>query len=410
MALASPVTPSTVTPATVTPSAESPAAKPSWNPLRCGGTALPPPVLLMAKLIALCLLLTGHVTLLPQPFLPFLPIFDHMGDPVVFQWVLRVAFVASALALLFNRSVRVSAFVLGATILVGVLSSKIYYGNNKIFCGFILLLTGLQRPGQDPWLLRYQVAIVYFGAGLNKILDPDWRTGQFFEFWAVEVLRNSWYVAAINWFPPMALSWFMGWFTIAAELGLAAGFLARRFYPYAIWGGILLHSGMLLFANSTYTMFFYAMLASFLLFAPWPRSPMLVLYDGDCGFCTQTKDWIARFDFDRMFDWQPLQGGAGLRYRLSDEVLRERLHLIAGAKIYAGFAAFKMMLLYNPLFYFTVATLLTLGGGVRWFRDGLVVALLVFFSPFFAPLGEAAYNWVARNRYRIPAKERCQVG
>jgi predicted DCC family thiol-disulfide oxidoreductase YuxK len=54
--------------------------------------------------------------------------------------------------------------------------------------------------------------------------------------------------------------------------------------------------------------------------------------------------------------------------------------------------------------------LLTLGGGVRWFRDGLVVALLVFFAPFFAPLGEAVYNWVARNRYRIPTKERCQIG
>ena len=34
--------------------------RPSWNPLRCSGTALPVNLLLMAKLIALCLLLTNQ--------------------------------------------------------------------------------------------------------------------------------------------------------------------------------------------------------------------------------------------------------------------------------------------------------------------------------------------------------------
>ena len=338
-----------------------------------------------------------------------LPIFDHVGDPVVFQWVLRVAFVASALALLFNRSVRVSAFVLGATILVGVLSSKIYYGNNKIFCGFILLLAGLQRPGQDPWLLRYQVAIVYFGAGLNKILDPDWQSGRFFEFWAVEVLRNSWYVAAVSWFPPMALSWFMGWLTIATDwLGgrlpgaalLSLRHLGRHLVAlgHDAFRQQHLHHVFLRHVDVVSAVRALAAFAH----ARALRRRLWILHSNE--------NWIERFDFDRMFDWRPLQEGGGQRFGLSAEVLRERLHLVAGDRIYAGFAAFKMMLLYNPLFYFTVATLLTLGDGVRWFRDGLVVALLVFFSPFFAPLGEAAYNWVARNRYRMPTKERCQIG
>ena len=49
---------------------------PSWNPLRCSGTALPVPLLLMAKLIALAFLLTNHVRILPDPFLPFLPGLD----------------------------------------------------------------------------------------------------------------------------------------------------------------------------------------------------------------------------------------------------------------------------------------------------------------------------------------------
>ena len=48
----------------------------------------------------------------------------------------------SAVALLFNRSVRASCLALGGVILIGVVSSKAYYGNNKTFCGLMLFLTG----------------------------------------------------------------------------------------------------------------------------------------------------------------------------------------------------------------------------------------------------------------------------
>src|ERR1700694_6304747 len=81
------------------------AVKPSWNPLRCGGTVLPTNLLLMAKLIALCLLLTNHVRQIPDPWLPFVPVFDWIGAPAAFQRVLQVVFVISAIALLFNRRV-----------------------------------------------------------------------------------------------------------------------------------------------------------------------------------------------------------------------------------------------------------------------------------------------------------------
>jgi predicted DCC family thiol-disulfide oxidoreductase YuxK len=396
--------------AAATEMTETTQTPPSWNPLRCSGTALPAPVLLMAKLIALCLLLTNHIRLLPEPFLPFLPVFDHF-DPKLFQWTLRILVVGSAAALLFNRYVRVSVLLLGSSLLLGLLSSQLHYTNHTVFCAFILLLTGLQRPGQDPWLLRYQVVIVYFGAGLNKLLDPDWRSGQFFEFWAIEVLRQPWYISAAGWFPPMALSKFMSWFTFTGELGLAAGFLAPRFYPYAIWGGILFHSGLLLFSRSPFTVFFYAMLASFLVFARWPRGSVLVLFDGDCGFCNRTKDWLAKFDFDRRFDWQPFQKGGGRVFGIAEEALQQRLHLVADGRIYTGFAAFKLLLLYNPVFYFATLVLLTRPPlAPALFRSTLVVTLLCFFSPFFSPIGEAAYHWVARNRFRIPVKDRCQVG
>jgi predicted DCC family thiol-disulfide oxidoreductase YuxK len=166
-----------------------------------------------------------------------------------------------------------------------------------------------------------------------------------------------------------------------------------------------------LFTGSTFTMFFFAMLASFLVFARWPRATILVLFDGDCGFCTRTKNWLEKFDFDRQFDWQPFQKGGGRTFGIPDEALQRRLHLVADGRIYAGFVAFKMMLLYNPVFYFALAVLLAVPPlGSTLFRNILVTALLLFFSPLFSPIGETAYDWVARNRYRIPVKDRCQVG
>jgi predicted DCC family thiol-disulfide oxidoreductase YuxK len=386
------------------------AMKPSWNPLRCGGTALPTNLLLMAKLIALCLLLTNHVRLLPDPFLPFLPVFDQTGSPAAFQRALQVVFVLSAVALLFNRSVRVACLALGGSILIGVISSKAYYGNNKTFCGLILFLTGLYEPGQEPWLLRIQFAIVYFGAGLNKLLDADWRSGVFMDHWAVVRLQNQLYMTAAAWLPPMLLAKLLCWATIACELGMSAAFLVRRWFPAGIMASLLFQSALMLFTGSTFTMFFYATQAALLMFVTWPRQQWLVLYDGDCGFCKQSKGWVERFDFEGLLAWQPYQSGAGRAYGISDAEASERVYLVAGSKIYSGFQAFRMMLLFNPVTYFVIAVLIAAPpGNAVLYRRIVVTGLLVFFLPPFAPIGEWAYGLVARNRYRLSANSACAV-
>ena len=378
-------------------------AKPSWNPLRCGGTALPANLLLAAKLIALCLLLTNHVRLLPDPFLPFLPIFDQL-PPLAFQRTLQVAFVVSAVALLFNRSVRVSSLVLGLTIILAVVSSKAYYGNNKLFCGCMLFLTGLHQPGQSPWLLRYQLVIVYFGAGLNKLLDADWRSGQFMEHWATDRLKHSLYIQVASWLPPMLLAKLMCWAAIVTELGISAAFLIRRLWPLAIWGNLLFQSALMLFTGTTFTMFFYAMTAASLVFVDWPWR-LMVIYDGDCGFCNRTREWWERFDLERLIGWEPFQSGVNRRYGIPDAAVQRRLYLVTEKRIYGGFAAFKIMLLYNPITYFAIALLVTTP-----VRLWVVASLLLLFSPFFAPIGEAAYDLVARNRHRLSAQSSCKVG
>ena len=277
-----------------------------WNPLRCGGLELPTNLVIMVKAIAIALLLTRHFLLLPDPFLPFIPGMDLIPG-AWFQRGMQALMVGAAVALLLNVRVRLTSFLLGMSLLLSVVASKAYYGNNKTFCGLILLLASLHQPGRSPWMLRLQLVVVYFGAGLNKLLDPDWRSGVFSHHWVANRLHQPLFLALEPLLPPLALAKMMSWLTIGTELGLSVAFLIRRLYPLGIWLSILLHSGMLLFTGSTFTLFFYGMTAAMLVFVDWPAEPLTVIYDGDCGFCDATRRFFERLDLEDAFLWLPSQ-------------------------------------------------------------------------------------------------------
>lgn len=386
--------------------------RPSWNPLRLGGTALPAPLLLAAKLIVVTLLATGHAATLPDPFLPFLAFFDGIGNPELFRTVLQVAFFAGSAALLANRRVRLASFVVGAVILVGIASSRIYWANNTFFAGAVLTLIGLHVSDRSVWLVRVQVALIYFGAGLNKVLDPDWLSGQFFEHWTVANLQHDLYIRAAALFPPMVLSKLMGWATIATELSLFSGFALPRLWPFAIWLGIGFHAAMTVFTGITFVLFLYVAPAAYFAFARWPRKRTEVIYDGDCGICAKTKRWFEAFDFEGAFRWTPYQSGIGDRFGISREALAERLHVVVdGERIADGFRAFKLMLLFNPVTWFVLlAVLLGLHWGPGWARSLAIVGMIGFFLPVFDRIGQAAYDLVARNRGRLGSEPGCPVG
>src|SRR5262249_44059700 len=202
----------------------------------------------------------NHVKILPDPWLPFVASVDLI-PPALFQRTLQTVFVASALALLLNRRMRLMSLILGSTMLLAVVSSKAYYGNNKTFCGLMFFLTGLYDPARGSWPLRWQLGITYFGAGLNKLLDGDWRTGLFFENWAVNRLHQPWYIALDSVLPPMVLAKVMCWMTIVTELGVVPAIFIPRLQYWAICANILFQSGLLLFTGTTFTLFFYSMSA-----------------------------------------------------------------------------------------------------------------------------------------------------
>ncbi|HEY3837087.1 MAG TPA: HTTM domain-containing protein [Bryobacteraceae bacterium] len=351
--------------------------RPSWNPLKTNGTDLPVNLATLVKVLAIVVLVVNHQRILPDPWLPFIPGIDAL-PAVAFQRTLQVAFVLSALAIVFNRRIRLFSLILGTTMLVSVVSSKAYYGNNKTFCGLMFFLAGLYKPG-GPNFLRYQLAITYFGAGLNKALDADWHSGVFFENWAVHRLRQPLYIALDGLLPSLVLAKFMCWTTIVTELGTVPCILIASLNYWAVIGNIFFQSSLLLFTGTTFTLFFYSMTACSLAFVTWPDAPLRVIYDPARKLTALFHSISDRLDFDRRFIWTP--GGVNLQ-------------LSAGDKSYTGFSAARMIVLYNPATWFILAGCISacddLPGPAALYRRVIVGAALVLLMP---PLAYVADRW-----------------
>lgn len=119
-------------------------------------------------------------------------------------------------------------------------------------------------------------------------------------------------------------------------------------------------------------------------------------YDGECGFCTASVRFLARLDFFRKLTWTPFQDltvpPGGLSWEDLDRAayLETRSHDRGGERrLYRGFYAFRMLSL-RLLPLTPLTPLLWLPGVNR--------------------LGEVAYSWVARNRYRISRRCRLKRG
>ena len=121
----------------------------------------------------------------------------------------------------------------------------------------------------------------------------------------------------------------------------------------------------------------------------WPDDDV-ILYDGVCVFCSRWVRFVAARDKEQRFRFTAIQSAYGTR-------LAQAFGIDPGdpdtnAVVHCGVAYFK-----------SDAALTVLGHLPRW---GWVRALR--FVP--KPLRDAAYNLVARNRYRIFGKyEECFI-
>ncbi len=120
-------------------------------------------------------------------------------------------------------------------------------------------------------------------------------------------------------------------------------------------------------------------------------SAPIVLYDGVCGLCDRTVQWLLRHDRARHLRYATLQGETAARLRTQHAEIPSDLDTVVvvdGGRVYLRARAFARIARYLPMPW-------RLGTAFR-------------FVPRF--LADAAYGLVARSRYRVFGKvDACRV-
>jgi len=117
-----------------------------------------------------------------------------------------------------------------------------------------------------------------------------------------------------------------------------------------------------------------------------------VVYDGDCGFCTRSVSWLARWDRRGLLRFVRSQDAAALAALppMAPAALAAAMHLVTPAgEVFAGAAGAPHILRLVP--------------------GGRALAAL-FRLPGVPALADRVYRLVARHRHRLPgATDRCDV-
>jgi hypothetical protein len=368
--------------ANLTELAEIHPPNPHRNVFSIYGTELPPNVLLMGKLLVAAFLISPQLPI-SDGYLPFVTALDGLVPHEIFRLVLGTVFVCAALCVLFNVSVRTSCFVAGSAVLVSMLASKPFYSNNGLFGGLLLVLAGLYEHRVGCWMLRLQVAIMYFGAGLNKLLEPDWRSGQFFQHWFGEIHQHSWFIKAGDAMPHLLFSQVTSFSIIVLELALVPALLYRRTSPLAIWTVIAYHTAILVLMGSTFGVFYYLIAASMLAFADWPQPPFRISFVSEAmeGFVVKLLRII---DPDEAFVVLATSSGNAHRLLLETTNAHE-----------VGAMAVLRTLLLCPATYFLLLLLVKLPDSLLHLRRPVTIVAVLLFAP--VPLISAARNFHLRT-------------
>src|SRR6185437_12934442 len=248
-----------------------------FNPLRMSGTTLPPNLLMATKLLILCYFLDGRLSGMPDGFLPFIAFLGHFNGSEFYRHALQAVIAISAVALWINRAPRTCCILIGSTLLLAILSSQPYYHNNLLYLGLFFFIVGLWTSRLGDVVFRLQLAVIYLGAGLNKVLQSDWRTGWFVQDWLKHYPTGHIYAHVSALRPSMVLSAALGWIAIFTEFALIPLLLIRRYVPLAVLVGVAYHTGLVLITGgSTFGMFWYALVATYIALLDWPGG-LLVL-------------------------------------------------------------------------------------------------------------------------------------
>jgi hypothetical protein len=312
----------------------------------------------MAKLLAVAFFLWSNLARIPDVYLPFVPWLDHLrSQGHWFQWSLRCLYCGAAVLLLLNQLPRACCVLLGGATWLWVLASRPAYFTNHLCLASFLLLIGLYDRRWGSRLLRYQLALVYLGPGLNKLLDPDWQSGRMFEHYLhllavgkTTPFFPSWPAQMLlrldSILPPLLLARTFSWATIVIELTLAVA-CVRMMPRLVLWGGVGFHGALTFTSSFTFGVYFPAMLTARLAFFDF-ENPLQITQGPRTAWLHRLSWTFDRFGLRPKIEWQT----------------GDHLLVRSGHRIYTNLEALKVIALSHPATYFALLVLLAASTGI----------------------------------------------
>ena len=224
---------------------------------------LPPYLVLLAKTLCIVLWVKGYF----QPPEVIVPFWDRLAyiDKDIWSFCLHFLAITGSFSILFNIRPRIGSGLISICLLISILICMPCYGDSGNFACCIFLLLALYNSHKWVVALRLQFAVLYFGAAINKLLSPDWISGQFMWHWNSEILRRPLYYWLITFLPEKMLNKGFSWLMIGCELFLPFGLIIYRWMLVGALVAISLHSGVYILFQG-FDKFYSVLMCCFLVF------------------------------------------------------------------------------------------------------------------------------------------------
>ena len=339
-------------------------------------TAMAPNLLLMCKLLVLLLLAHHFYYYLNDPFLPFIPALDYFNTiPGVFETTLRIIFIIACVSLFLNLYVRNSCIVLGLIIILQQLASKPAFANHTFVCGCVLLLAGLSARDKPPLLLIWQLSLIYIGASINKLLDPDWLNGTFMDNWLLNARQNPIYIYMAELLPEKWFALFLSWSAMLIELGIGILLLFKRYRYYMLWVILIFHTALFTLTSFRYGHFYENLLIILLVFLIWTKGSLVMKFQE--GRTTLLRRLHGLLNWDKKIVWKSamlpkgtwlhLKASTGQSYTNFNAIRKALAHTPGFFILLFCFDAFIRVVFYNERTAMFIINLITVWGLILFF-------------------------------------------
>ncbi|MFK7935003.1 MAG: hypothetical protein AB8G22_15945 [Saprospiraceae bacterium] len=224
--------------------------------------SLTPQLVIIARFLALLTLLHHYF---PFPFRT--PFFTFLiTEEIPYNLITRYVMWMGCLLVLLTKHVRLGTAACGLSLWVGLLLCRSCHSNAHMYLASIFLVISCSNSLTKNRLLQAQVIILYLGAFLVKVIDPDWWNGNYFETLMIRRHHLAWYSKVAALFSGQLFSAFMGIFVIVIELLIPILLLRKKWWHYGLAIALTFHTVMIIMMNITFGPFYFSLAASYLIF------------------------------------------------------------------------------------------------------------------------------------------------